>query len=156
MSYLDFTGKPVQRPTEVRPAVSAVILDKRGEVLLQKRADNGFWALPGGFVDIGESIEQAVMREVLEETGLRVVVNRVVGVYSDPQRHAIASYPDGNVIQVVGICFECSAETSELRLSSESTDIHYFPPDDLPTETMPRNRVCIRDALEKRPEAFIR
>jgi ADP-ribose pyrophosphatase YjhB (NUDIX family) len=156
MSYLDVTGKPVRAPSEVRAGVSAVILNECGELLLEERSDFGFWGLPGGALNVGESIDQTVMREVLEETGLRVVVKRLVGVYSDPRQYGVVSYPDGNVFQTVVFCLECVSESGQLRLSSESTDIGYFPVDALPPKTLPAHHVHIRDALENRPEAFVR
>jgi 8-oxo-dGTP pyrophosphatase MutT (NUDIX family) len=141
---------------KVQAGVSAVIFNARGEVLLEKRSDNGFWGLPGGAVDVGESVEQTTIREVWEETGLRVAVKRLVGVYSDPRRHGVSSYPDGNVVQFVALCFECVTESGELSISDESTDIGYFPPDDLPENTLPANRIRIGDALEQSVQAFIR
>lgn len=59
-----------ERALGVRPSVSAVIFDHRGHLLLQQRSDGGQWGLPGGSVEIGESVVDAVIREVLEETGL--------------------------------------------------------------------------------------
>ncbi len=68
--YLDDTGRTVpDQPHAVLPAVCAAIFDGDGRVLLERRSDNGFWSLPGGAVDVGESVEQAVKREVMEETG---------------------------------------------------------------------------------------
>lgn len=67
--------------TSVIPVLSS------GKVVLVKRKDNGLWSLPGGFVDWGEEISQAVIRELKEETGLDVVrIDRLVGVYSSPHR----------------------------------------------------------------------
>ena len=62
-------------------------------LLLMQRSDNGAWGLPGGYVEIGESVVEAAAREVVEETGVRVEVERLVGVYSDPRVQVIA-YPD--------------------------------------------------------------
>src|SRR5205807_1292435 len=72
------------RAIGVRPAVSAVIFDRRGRLLLQQRSDGGQWGLPGGSVEIGESVLDAVAREVHEETGLIVKARRLIGVYSAP------------------------------------------------------------------------
>ena len=94
-------------PTEIRLSVSAVVWrgDRGGEMLLMQRSDNGQWGLPGGYVERGESVLDATAREVLEETGVVVAVDRLVGVYSDPARQVIA-YPDGGRVQAVNLCFE--------------------------------------------------
>ena len=155
--YLDSTGKPVTRaPDAILPSTNAVVFNGRGEVLLQRRSDNGFWALPGGGVEVGESVGQGVIRETLEETGLRVTVKRLVGLYSDPEHYCIMSYPDGKIIHYVAAVFECERESGELRISDESTDIGYFPVDALPSDTLLSHRLRIEDALADRPEPFIR
>jgi ADP-ribose pyrophosphatase YjhB (NUDIX family) len=73
-------------PQELRIAVSAVVWRDRsgsasGEILLMRRSDNGFWGPPGGYVELGESVAAAAAREVLEETGVRIELRRLVGVY---------------------------------------------------------------------------
>ena len=81
----------------MRPAaVCSVVLDDAGRVLLQRRRDNGEWALPGGGIELDETAADAVVREIEEETGARAEVVRLIGVYSDPARTTV-SYPDGNV-----------------------------------------------------------
>ena len=155
--FLSSTGQRLDgMPKEIRPGTTAAIFDERGAVLLQKRSDNGFWGLPGGGVDIGESVEQCVIREVLEETGLIVTVKRLVGIYSDPRSYSVAVYPDGGVVQYVGALFECVRVSEELRISDESTDIGYFAVDALPEGTMPGHWIRIQDVLVGRAEPFIR
>ena len=78
-----------ERALGVRPSVSAVIFDRRRRLLLQQRSDGGQWGLPGGSVEIGESVTDAVAREVREETGLTVTPRRLIGVYSAPENHQI-------------------------------------------------------------------
>ena len=97
--------RDVSKATQIRPSVSAVILNERGELLLQRRSDNGQWGLPGGSVEIGESVMGATVREVWEETGLRVEVVRLIGVYSDPKLQVVR-YPDGRVVHLINTCFE--------------------------------------------------
>ena len=70
-------------PTELGLSVSALVF-RDGELLLMRRSDNGHWSLPGGFVEMGESVAAAARREVAEETGFQVELGRLVGVYSDP------------------------------------------------------------------------
>jgi len=155
--FRDGTGKPLQKmPDEIRPSTNGFILNARGEILLQRRSDNGFWGLPGGRVDIGESVEQGVIREVFEETGLRVRMKRLVGIYSDPNLYSIMSYPTGLVVHYVTLVFEGECQSGELRISDESTDIGYFRPEALPEETLLSHRLRIRDALANRAEPFIR
>lgn len=75
-------------------------------------------------MELGESITQAVIREVKEETGLEVQPVRIVGVYSDPG-HVIA-FDDGEVRQEFSICFACRVIGGSLQVSDESTDVNYF------------------------------
>src|SRR5205809_7860218 len=139
----------------IRPGVSAVILRPEG-VLLQKRDDNGLWGLPGGSVEPGESVTEAVVREVREETGLEVEPVRLIGVYSAPEHHQIVTYPDGNVIHYVSSSFECRVVSGALACSHESLELGWFDPERLPTDMVPMHRVRIADALARRREAFVR
>jgi 8-oxo-dGTP pyrophosphatase MutT (NUDIX family) len=143
------------RALGIRPSVSAVIFDRRGWLLLQQRADGGQWGLPGGSVEVGESVTQAIRREVEEETGLRVAVRRLVGVYSEPALQ-IVRYPDGAVWHYVNVCFECAVRGGALRPCDETLDLRYFPPTHLPATLLPHHRVRIRDARARRRAPFIR
>jgi 8-oxo-dGTP pyrophosphatase MutT (NUDIX family) len=148
-------GVAASRARGVRPSVSAVIFDRQGRVLLQQRSDGGQWGLPGGSVEIGESVRAAVVREVKEETGLRVRPGRVVGIYSDP-RLQVAQYPDGNVWHYVSICFECRVVGGRLATGDETLDLRFFAPPRFPRTLLRNHRVRIRDARAHRAEAFVR
>lgn len=153
----DATGQPLDRmPDLILPAANAAVFNERGEVLLQRRADNGYWGLPGGKVDIGESVENCAVREVFEETGLRVRAGRLVGIYSNPREYCVMSYPDGNIVQFVTVLFECERVSGALRISEESTDIGYFPVDALPEHTMTAHHVRIQDAAARCTTPFVR
>jgi ADP-ribose pyrophosphatase YjhB (NUDIX family) len=144
-----------ERALGVRPSVSAVIFDRRGRLLLQQRSDGGQWGLPGGSVQIGESVRNAVIREVREETGLRVVVRRLVGVYSEPGLQVVR-YPDGNVWHYVSVCFECAVRGGELTTCDETLALEYVSLRRLPTTLLPNHRIRIRDARTHRAAAFVR
>ena len=144
-----------ERALGVRPSVSAVIFDGRGQLLLQQRSDGGQWGLPGGSVEIGESIVDAVRREVREETGLRVAVRRMVGIYSDPRRQ-IVRYPNGTVWHYINVCFECAVRGGTLTTCDETLALGYFSPHRLPSTMFPNHRVRIRDARLRRPAPFVR
>jgi 8-oxo-dGTP pyrophosphatase MutT (NUDIX family) len=143
------------RALGVRPSVSAVIFDRRGRLLLQQRSDGGQWGLPGGSVEIGESVHDAVIREVREETGLTVRPRRIIGVYSDPALQVVR-YPDGNVWHYVNVCFECVARGGELTTCDETLALDYFALGRLPKTLLPNHRVRIRDARARRAAAVIR
>jgi ADP-ribose pyrophosphatase YjhB (NUDIX family) len=139
----------------IRPGVSAIILTGEG-VLLQRRSDNGLWGLPGGGVEPGESVSEAVVREVREETGLEVRPIRLVGVYSSPTHHQIVTYPDGNVIHYVSSSFECRIVGGTLACGTESLELGWFDPEHPPDGFMMMHRVRVQDALARRTEAFVR
>lgn len=80
-------------------------------------------------MDPGESASETAERETLEETGLRVRVTELLGVYSSP--HMITEYPDGNRVQVVSLTFFAEVVGGELGLSDETTDVGYFAKDEL-------------------------
>ena len=135
-------------PQEVRLSVSAVVWREPGakELLLMQRSDNGFWGLPGGYVEPGESVAEAASREVLEETGVRIEVGRLVGVYSDPRRQVIA-YADGRRIQAVNLCFEARAVgQGEAGTPHETLATGYFAHDALPEPFVPIHAIRIADA----------
>lgn len=91
-----------------------------GVVLVKRKNEpyKGKWAIPGGFVEYGETVEEAAFREAKEETGLRVDLEKLVGVFSDPERD-----PRGHV---VSICFSGRKEGGKLRPSSDAIDVKVF------------------------------
>jgi ADP-ribose pyrophosphatase YjhB (NUDIX family) len=142
------------RAQAIRPSVSAVVI-RDGHLLLQQRADSGEWGLPGGSVEIGETVVAAVEREVWEETGFEVTVSRLVGVYSDP-RFQVVRYPDGRVWHYVNLCFACELRGGQARPHpTETLDVGWFGPDALPTNLVPIHRARIADALVGEPAAFV-
>lgn len=117
------------RPNSLVPAASAIVTNERGEILMQRRVDNNYWALPGGTMHFGETIVQTAEREVREETGFDVCVDGIVGTFSDP-RHII-EYSNGEVRQQFNICFHASLLGGELHSSNESKEVRWIPPEDL-------------------------
>jgi len=121
-----------------------------------QRSDNGAWGLPGGYVELGESVAEATAREVLEETGVRVEVGRLVGVYSDPRTQVIA-YPDGRRVQAINLCFEARPlEAGTPTTPDETLATRYFPASALPAPLVPIHQIRIDDAVVGDPAARIR
>lgn len=147
--------RDISKATAIRPSVSAVIRNGEGHVLLGRRADSGEWGLPGGNVEIGESVVEALRREVHEETGLEVALVRLVGLYSDPAWQVVR-YPDGRVVHYVNSCFECRATGGALATSPETLELGYFDAARLPEDTVPQHRARIADAVAACGGPFIR
>lgn len=136
------------------PGVAGVVINYKGEVLLQRRSDNGEWSLPGGALDPGEEPADAVAREIFEETGVEVVPERLVGVYSGPDHHFF--YPNGDEVIIVSMVFACRPIKGEPRVNDEeSLEVRYFPLDALPPLDE-RHRMRIRHTLMNQERAFFR
>lgn len=135
-------------------AATAFVQDDQGRVLLQRRTDNDLWALPGGTQDIGETLAQTVVREVLEETGITVEVLDIVGIYSNPNH--VIEYSDGEVRQQFNVCFRARRIAGELAISDESSDVRWVPRDELHELAIHESmRLRIDHGLEHRPKPYI-
>ncbi|MEV8096556.1 NUDIX domain-containing protein [Kitasatospora sp. NPDC085879] len=109
--------------------VAAVITDDRGRVLLNRRSDNGRWALIGGILDPGEQPAEGLAREVLEETGVSVEPERLTSVTVSP----LLEYPNGDRAQYLDLTFRCRLLAGEPRVNDdESLEVGWFAPDALP------------------------
>ncbi len=124
MGRRDYLNDPdAPRANSLVPAASVVVVDSDGRVLLQRRTDNGMWALPGGGMEIGESIADCARREVAEETGLAVELLGIVGIYSDPGH--VFAYDDGEVRQEFSVCFHARPTGGTLTTSDESHEVRF-------------------------------
>lgn len=134
--------------------VAGVVINAQGEVLLQRRSDNGEWALPGGALDPGEEPAEAVVREVWEETGVRVQPERVVAIHGGAD--FFVRYPNGDQAYIISITFACRPLSGEPRVNDdESLEVRYFAPDQLPP-LLERTRMRIQLALQDDPRCQFR
>ena len=121
-----------------------------GKVLLQRRKDNGLWGDHGGSVELSEKVEDAVRREMQEETGLLPGKLEFLGIYSGPEMDYV--YPNGDQVSIIGMYFTCTDFSGTVRLQAEEvTDLKWFPLDQLPRaeEISPMSRRPLFDAAEK-------
>jgi ADP-ribose pyrophosphatase YjhB (NUDIX family) len=147
IDYYDSLEAP--KANSLVPAVNVVVANDAGEILLIRRTDNGNWAVPGGAVDLGESVAQAAVRETLEEAGIHCAITGIVGIYSDP-RHVILYTSNGEARQKFSIVLTARPLGGQPTPSSESSAVRWIPPSDLPGCTMDRSmRIRINDFLSR-------
>jgi ADP-ribose pyrophosphatase YjhB (NUDIX family) len=145
---IDFYDDP-QAPAanSLVPSVNVVVVNDEDSVLMIRRTDNGNWAVPGGAIDLGESVAQAAVRETLEESGIECEVTGIVGIYSDP-RHVILYTSNGEVRQEFSIVLTARALSGQPTPSSESSEVRWVPASEVPRYTMDRSmRIRINDFL---------
>lgn len=129
--YVSTIRQKVGHEQLLLPGTEAVVINNKGEVLLQRRRDSGAWGLPGGSIDPGEEPADAVVREVFEETGIRVKPERITGIYSGPEY--TMTYANGDQAVHMVIIFLCSVVSGEPRINDdESLEVYFFPINDLP------------------------
>ena len=134
-------------------AVTAFIQDETGRLLLIRRTDNDLYAIPGGALELGETLTQTVQREVLEETGINVEVTGLIGIYSDPDH--VIEFTDGEVRQEFSICFRADPTGGKPRTSNESKEVLWMAPADLDSLNIhPSIRLRIQHGLENRSEPY--
>lgn len=145
--YYRYLRQYIGQAPYIMAGTAAFIQNEAGHILLQQRRDNGLWCFPGGGVELGERVDQAMIQEVWEETGLHVQPTRVIGVYSDPVDWI--TYPNGDQVKIARTFFACRVTGGVLKADPvESLDARFFPPDNLP-EVMPPHGRPLRDALAK-------
>ena len=141
---------------EILPAVAAAIFDSNGNILLQKRKDVNQWGLISGHVEFGETVGQAILREIFEETNVTATITRFIGIYSLPPTQTY-QYKD-KTVQYITSYFEATLNGAiEHNFSNEETgELKFFQPDNLPAEMAMVNPDWLTDALDKSGSVFIK
>lgn len=124
--------------------VFTVIFDLQDRVLLCHRPDLDVWNLPGGGMEPGELPTETAVRETHEETGLRVEIERLVGVYSKPKKNDLV------------FVFTAQISAGMLTLNPEADQLQYFSLDALPANTIPKHVERIQDAATNYPQPVFR
>lgn len=130
----------------------ACITNEKDEILLQKRSGTEeLWGLPGGILEIGDSAEEATIREVKEETGLDVKVDYLVGLYSK----YFCSYTNGDNAQVVCSCFKCTVIGGELVIDNKETfDLRFFSRENIPKLFIQQHTDMVNDFFDNKTGVF--
>ena len=136
IDYHDDPSAP--KANSMVPSVNVVVVNEAGDVLLIRRSDNGNWAVPGGAIDLGESMVQAAVRETREETAIECEITGLVGIYTDP-KHLILYTSNGEVRQEFSILLTAVVTGGQPTPSSESTEVRWVPREDLAGYQMDRS-----------------
>jgi 8-oxo-dGTP pyrophosphatase MutT (NUDIX family) len=145
IDYHDDPAAP--EPNSVVPAVSVVVVDDDGAILLIRQTDNENWALPGGTMELNESVSQAAVRETREETGIDCAITGLAGIYSDP-RHVIHYTSNDEVRREFSIVLTAHPVAGQPTPSPESREVRWVAPGDLAGYTMDR-------AMRKRVDDYL-
>ncbi|MFZ4296915.1 NUDIX hydrolase [Streptomyces cinereoruber] len=117
-------------------SVAGAVVREDGRLLAIRRADNGTWELPGGVLELGETPQEGVVREVFEETGVRVEVERLTGVYKNLARG------------IVALVFRCRPVGGDARVSDEATAVEWLTPGEVRERMAEVYAVRLLDALD--------
>jgi len=153
---IDFHNDPDAPPaTSLVPSVNVAVTNDAGELLLIRRSDNDNWAMPGGAVDLGESLTQAAAREIREETGIDCEVTGLSGIYSDPG-HVMLYTSNGEVRQEFSIVLTARATGGQPTPSTETSEVRWVPLNAVTSYQMdPSMRLRVLHYLEHRDYPYI-
>lgn len=149
MGYVeDIRALVGHRPLILVGAV-VIVLDKEGRLLLQQRKQPaGSWGIPGGLMELGESVEDTAKRELFEETNLRAENLNLINVYSGSNNYIKA--PNGDEFYTVTTAFFSNDITGEIIVDeSESMDFRYFKPEQMPTHIVKSHALILEEFMER-------
>jgi 8-oxo-dGTP pyrophosphatase MutT (NUDIX family) len=153
IDYLDDPNAP--KANSLVPSVNSIVVNNQGQILLIQRTDNGNWSLPGGAMDLGESIRQAAIRETLEETGIQTEVTGINGIYTNPN-HVLHYTSNDEVRQEFSVVFTARPVAGEPTPSSESSRVEWVPPENLHAHPMHASmRKRLDHYLSGKTEAYL-
>ena len=151
--YYDDPSAP--KANSLVPSVNVVVVNDAGEVLMIRRSDNDNWAVPGGAIDLGESMVEAAIRETREESGIECRITGIVGIYTDP-RHVILYTSNGEARQEFSIVLTASAVSGTPTPSDESSEVAWVRREDLGSYSMDRSmRVRLGHYLQGRTTPYL-
>ena len=153
IDYLDNPDAP--QANSLVPSANVIVVNDQGQILMIRRADNGNWAVPGGAMDLGESIIDTAIRETGEETGIVCEITGLVGIYTNP-KHVIHYISNDEVRQEFSIVFTARPVGGQLTPSSESSEPQWVTPAAVAALQMnPSMRLRIQHYLDNPPQPYL-
>ncbi|RBW68176.1 NUDIX hydrolase [Bacillus taeanensis] len=148
MGYIEELRSEVGSRPLILTAAAVFILDQKNRILLQHRGDTKDWGIPGGFMELGESIEEAARREAREETGFEVGELTYVDIYSGEDYYFV--YPNGDQVYNVIVGFMTREVKGEMVIDEDEVlDLQYFSFDNLPEKMIPTSKKMLERFIEK-------
>lgn len=136
------------------PGVRAVIVNTEGKILLQKRGDLDIWGIPGGSMELDETVLEALKREIWEETGITIIDAEPMGIYCGPI-HRI-TYPNGDQINCFGLAFIVRKwEGEPVADGDESKELRFFSQDEIPASMLPTHSKTVKDFFQYQGKFFV-
>ncbi|MBY8856483.1 NUDIX domain-containing protein [Nocardia sp. CA2R105] len=131
-----------------------MVVDDSGRVLMQRRGDSGNWSLPGGIMEVGETLEGCAIRETKEETGLDIEITGLLGIYTDPEH--VIEYSDGEVRQEFAIVYYGCVTGGTIAVSDESASVKFLSPTELESVPVhPTVRLRLQHHVEHRGKPYL-
>ncbi|MGG0120381.1 NUDIX hydrolase [Bacillus paranthracis] len=146
MGYIEELRKVVGSKPLNLAGVAVAVFNEQGQILLQQRR-NGIWGVPGGFVELGESTEEAGRREVFEETGIEIGTLQLISVFSG--KEFFVKLPNGDEFYPITIAYLCKDIKGGLLKADgiESLSVQFFDFDKLPENISPFIKKLIEQNL---------
>jgi 8-oxo-dGTP pyrophosphatase MutT (NUDIX family) len=154
MSSYHYRDPGAPEPNQPRRVTVTAIIEHKGEVLFDQRADAPFWGLIGGHLEDDESLLEGLRREVREETGLELRTVSLFGTFSDPTRRV--RYANGRIYPVLSVAYRVEVDDpSNFRRSDESRDLRFFPKDSFPNDIIATQLPIIERYLSGETPPFL-
>jgi len=148
MDYIRELRQVVGNRPLIMAGAALLLLNPDGQLLMMRRTDNQRWGIPGGAMELGESLEDTARRETQEEIGVWVPQMELFGVYSGPELYY--QYPDGAEVYNVSVVYMARGVTDDIRLNPEEhSEYTFFDLSNLPAEISPPVRPILRDLVQR-------
>ncbi|MFB1049746.1 NUDIX hydrolase [Paraliobacillus sp. JSM ZJ581] len=155
MDYISYVRHMVGHKPLIMVVCGAIVFDRLGRILLHLRSDNQTWGFPGGYMELGESVEETARREVSEETGLQLGDLTLFSVYSGKGNEK--TLVNGDQVALVQHWFTCHTFSGDLvKQNEESLDAAFFSLDHLPDNLFPSHKKVIDDLKSNNERPIIR
>lgn len=146
--YIKDIRKMVGHSPIIQCGGSVIVENSKGEILLEKRTDDGSWCYAGGSVEIDEMVEDAAKRELFEETGLKAKKLELFGIFSGPEMHFV--YPNGDEVSNIDVVYICKDYEGSLKTDGDEVKkLQFFKKDEIPENIFKPNVMVLNKYISE-------